>query len=53
MTALATSPKFEGACECQFTAESGPLLFASDLVHAHVLDVRKMQRRFDELLCKF
>ena len=25
MTALATSPKFEGACGLQFTAESGPL----------------------------
>ena len=25
MTALATSPNFEGACGLEFTAESGPL----------------------------
>ncbi len=53
MTALATSPNFEGACGLQSTAESGPLfLLASGLVHTEMPDIGKVQRGLDELLGK-
>ena len=52
MTALATSPNFEGAHERKFIAESGPLLFTGHLGHAVVLDIFQVKWRFSELLGK-